>query len=401
MNILLLAPQPFFQVRGTPIATRQVIEVLAGLGHHVHVLTLPEGDDVQIPGLTIQRLPAVPGVQQVPPGFSWKKVVYDVLMLITSWRLCWSGKFHLVHAIEEACFIGCVLRAIYGIPYIYDMDSSLPDQLVERFGWLSPFVGPFRCAERFAIRRSLGVVAVCQALEDRVVAASNSTPVVRIEDVSLLSNHEAPQTTDFRHHFPVGPIIMYVGNLESYQGIGLLLDAFSLLAETRMDPQLVLVGGSDHAVARYRRHAQVMGLEGRVHFLGTQPVERLPVFLKAADVLVSPRVRGLNTPMKIFSYMDTGKPLVATRLPTHTQVLDEQIACLVEPDAHSLAEGISRVLDEPTWAERMAQQAKRRVEQRFRREMMDDKLSTFYESVTDSLACADSHVAARKSTSVA
>ena len=401
MKILLLAPQPFFQVRGTPIATRQVVEVLAELGHSVHVLTLPEGDDVQIPGVAIQRLRPIPGVCQVPPGFSWKKVVYDLLMLITSLRLCWSGKFQLVHAVEEACFIGCVLRFVYSIPFVYDMDSSLPDQLVERFGWLRPLVGPLRWAERLAIRRSRGVVAVCQALEDRVLEASHSTPVVRIEDVSLLSNQVSLRATDFRHHFPVGPIIMYVGNLEQYQGIGLLLDAFSLLAEKRMDAQLVLVGGSDRAIDRYRQHAQIMGLEGRVHFLGTQPVERLPVFLKAADVLVSPRVRGLNTPMKIFSYMDTGKPLVATRLPTHTQVLDEQVACLVEPDANSLAEGIARVLDEPVWADRMARQARLRVEQRYRRDIMDEKLRTFYESVTDSMLGTSDHLPTRKSASVA
>ena len=45
--------------------------------------------------------------------------------------------------------------------------------------------------------------------------------------------------------------------------------------------------------------------------------------LLAADVLVSPRLKGLNTPMKIYSYLDSGSAVLATRLRTHTQVLDD------------------------------------------------------------------------------
>ena len=53
-------------------------------------------------------------------------------------------------------------------------------------------------------------------------------------------------------------------------------------------------------------------------------------------MLVSPRLKGLNTPMKIYSYLDSGSAVLATRLRTHTQVLDDGIAYLVEPEPVAL-----------------------------------------------------------------
>ncbi len=79
MNILLLAACPFFQERGTPIAIKLVTEVLAGAGHRIHVLTYPEGDPVTIPNGTITRIPALPGVKNIKPGPTWKKLLYDLV----------------------------------------------------------------------------------------------------------------------------------------------------------------------------------------------------------------------------------------------------------------------------------------------------------------------------------
>ena len=63
--------------------------------------------------------------------------------------------------------------------------------------------------------------------------------------------------------------------------------------------------------------------------------------------LVSPRLHGENTPFKVYTYLASGKPVVATRLPTHTQLMDDSIAVLVEPTAAGLAGGIRSVLADP------------------------------------------------------
>ena len=59
---------------------------------------------------------------------------------------------------------------------------------------------------------------------------------------------------------------------------------------------------------------------------------------------MSPRLKGLNTPMKIYSYLDSGSAVLATRLRTHTQVLDDELAYLVEPEPAALGRGLAALL---------------------------------------------------------
>ena len=68
MNILLLAPHPFYQERGTPIAVDLLLRVLSGLGHTVDVLTYPGGEDRVHPGVRIHRIAAGRWARGVPPG---------------------------------------------------------------------------------------------------------------------------------------------------------------------------------------------------------------------------------------------------------------------------------------------------------------------------------------------
>jgi glycosyltransferase involved in cell wall biosynthesis len=73
-----------------------------------------------------------------------------------------------------------------------------------------------------------------------------------------------------------------------------------------------------------------LGIDGQVVFTGERPASEIPDLLAAADVLVSPRSRGTNTPLKIYQYLRSGRVIVATRLLTHTQVLDDGVAILTE-----------------------------------------------------------------------
>jgi glycosyltransferase involved in cell wall biosynthesis len=92
-------------------------------------------------------------------------------------------------------------------------------------------------------------------------------------------------------------------------------------------------------------------------FAGERPSTEIPAFLEAADALVSPRSRGTNTPLKIYQYLRAGRPIVATRLLTHTQVLDDEVAVLVEATADAFAAGILRAVDDPAAARAMGERA--------------------------------------------
>ncbi|HER62445.1 MAG TPA: glycosyl transferase family 1, partial [Desulfobacteraceae bacterium] len=99
MRVLILAPQPFYQNRGTPIAVRLLAEVLGQNGIKVDLLVYQEGEDVKIPNVTLHRIPAVPGLSAVGPGFSLKKIGCDVLLWLKSLQLQRKVKFDFVHAV--------------------------------------------------------------------------------------------------------------------------------------------------------------------------------------------------------------------------------------------------------------------------------------------------------------
>jgi glycosyltransferase involved in cell wall biosynthesis len=178
---------------------------------------------------------------------------------------------------------------------------------------------------------------------------------------------------------------MYVGNLEHYQGIDLLLEGFRHTLDRVPEARLVIVGGRDDDIARYAQRSASLGIRPAVFFLGPKPVTVLADLLREADVLVSPRLKGLNTPMKIYSYLDSGTAVLATRLRTHTQVLDDRTAYLVDPEPAALGNGLAVLLRDPSLRARLASEAKDYVQREFTPEAAHRKLSSFYTTV-ESLA---------------
>jgi glycosyltransferase involved in cell wall biosynthesis len=245
------------------------------------------------------------------------------------------------------------------------MDSSLPEQLLGKYRSLQGLDGVLRRLERFAVARSDLVLAVCEDLAARVRAYATATPIDVIEDVSLLDDGAAGAVEDLRADLPAtGALVMYVGNLEHYQGVDLLLDAVAALT-TSAPFKVVAIGGNPAAVAAYRARAAELGIGATVTFVGARPLKDLGAYLRQADVLVSPRCSGHNTPMKLYSYLAAGKAVLATRIRSHTQVLDDECALLVEPTAPALADGLERLLASPATRERLGLAARRLATTRY------------------------------------
>jgi hypothetical protein len=191
MRILLLAPQPFYEDRGTPIAVALVLKVLSERGATVDVVTYHEGRDVALEHVTLHRIPRLPFVRGIRPGFSWKKVVCDAFVLAAAVRLAGRGRYDLVHAVEEAVFVAVLLKWLFGIPYVYDMDSSLAQQLGQRFPVLAPAGWLLDACERLALRHAAAVVPVCEALAARA-RRGKAAKVVLLPDISLLDEAADP-----------------------------------------------------------------------------------------------------------------------------------------------------------------------------------------------------------------
>jgi glycosyltransferase involved in cell wall biosynthesis len=111
--------------------------------------------------------------------------------------------------------------------------------------------------------------------------------------------------------------------------------------------RLVVIGGDADDVRAAQAQVARLGVADRVRLTGPAPLAHLPWLLRQADVLCSPRRHGVNTPMKIYSYMAAGRPILATRIVSHTQVLDDASALLVDATAVALAHGLATLAADP------------------------------------------------------
>jgi glycosyltransferase involved in cell wall biosynthesis len=369
----MLAPEPFFEPRGTPFSEYHRIRALTELGHHVDLVTYPFGADVEMPNLRIIRAAKPPFIQRVKIGPSFAKVVLDACLVVTILRQARRERYDAIHSHEEMGLLGVWLARRLGIPHLYDMHSSLPQQLTNfSYARSATLRKAFEAMERRTVFGSDVVITICQDLYDHVHRMGAGSRAILIENVMGGDVEQAPQVTAeevrTRWGIPAGaPLVLYTGTFEPYQGLDMLLDAMGRVARARPDVRLLVVGGRPEQVDAAKARAAAAGAQAV--FTGHQPARDIPAYVQACDILASPRIKGTNTPLKIYSYLRAGKPIVATRLLTHTQVLDDEVAALVAPEPEAFAGVILELLADGARRDRLSRAAAERARTKYSREI--------------------------------
>ncbi len=350
MKILMIAPEPFFEPRGTPISVYQRLKALSALAHEVDLVTYHVGEDVEVAGLTIYRSLDIPFIKHVKIGPSWKKVFLDVLVFLTAFSKLLRNRYDVIHSHEEAAFIAMFLSALFRTPHLYDMHSSLPKQLKSsRFGNWPLLIKLFAFLERQVLKTSTAVITVGGDLCDYVRVINPDLKLINIDNMAL---HINEKPVDWRTLEELkttlktdnGQLIVYTGSFEHYQGLDLLIDSARSVTETYPEALFVLVGGKPDEVEKLSKKVREMNLQASIIFVGNVEPEKALAYLDLADVLVSLRTNGTTIPLKIYSYLHAGKAIVATNVKAHTQVLNNETAVLVEPTSESIADGIKACL---------------------------------------------------------
>ncbi len=348
LEVLVLAPHPFFINRGTPIDAYLVVKALSERENiAVDMIVYPEGEDVQLPKITIHRVPFCRGIKNIRPGFSFKKLCLDFVMFFFTWKMVHQKKYSILHAGEEAVFIAMFIKAIYKIPYVYDLDSSIAQQLVEKNGALKIFAPIFNWFEKKAIQHAIANAPVCNALKE-LCEKNGSQKTVTLHDISQLKKiHPSPTGLLRKNIKGDATVVLYCGNLEKYQGVDLLIESFPYALKRKENIALVIIGGVPEDIQHYKEKAADLQISEKVYFLGPKPFEHLGEYLADADILVAPRIKGVNTPMKIFPYLHSGKAVLLTNLYTHTQIVSNKEAFLADPVPDIFGEAIATLaLDE-------------------------------------------------------
>ncbi|MDO8667554.1 MAG: glycosyltransferase family 4 protein [bacterium] len=160
---------------------------------------------------------------------------------------------------------------------------------------------------------------------------------------------------------PDKKIIIYAGHLYGWKGAQDLAEAADLIGG---DSLVIFVGGVDTDAVSFKEKNQRLIASGKIAVYPHQRHDLMPVWMKAADVLALPNKAGENiskyftSPLKLFEYMAAGRPIVASNLPSITEILNESNSILVESDKPaSLAKGVKKILENEALAESLAKQA--------------------------------------------
>ena len=387
MRSLVIAPQPFFTARGTPFSVYYRTLVMSELGVQVDLLCYGEGDDIDVPNVRIVRIPRFRFLGPVRIGPSPQKAFLDIFMLLWTIGLLLRHRYDYVHAHEESVFWCRFLKPIFRFRLAYDMHSSLPQQLTN-FGFTRNrlVIGTFAWLERTALKASGAVITICPDLRDYALEAGvESERLFLIEnsifdDVRLprdarKAGAEEPEPADIPP--ASGPRVVYAGTFEAYQGLDILVRAFARVLQRQPDAQLLMVGGRPDQIEALKGLARDAGAGERCVFTGRVNKSTAMRLLESADVLVSPRSEGTNTPLKVYEQLASGKPLVATNIWSHTQVLSEDVCFLVEPEPGSMAQGLVRAITDPDTAQQRARAARRLYETNYSRPVYEQKMRDF------------------------
>ncbi len=370
MYVLMIAPQPFFQPRGTPFSVLHRLHALSRLGHKIDLVTYHLGQNVEIANVQIRRAAPVKFIKEIAIGPSVPKLLLDVFVYRRALALLQQNRYEVLHTHEEAGFMGIRLSRRFGLPHLYDMHSSLPQQLSNfKYSQNPLLVRTFERLEAATINSAQAVITICPELHHYVRERFPGKFNKLIENVADNSEvfatpvdvHELKQ----RYRLNGETVVLYTGTLEPYQGLDLLIAASPRVVKEQPQTRFLVVGGKPEQVRDNQEKARQLGVSDQFIFTGQRPPEEIPQFMRLAQVLVSPRLEGNNTPLKIYSYLRSGVPIVATNHLTHTQVLNSEVAVLTDCKPEAFAGGLLRVLRDRQFGEALGRKARALAEQEY------------------------------------
>ncbi len=382
-RILYISPQPFFEWRGSPIRVGFTVKALAELGYEVDLLTLPVGERKEIPAVTIIRVANLFRVKKLPIGPSLFKFLFDFLLIFKGAQLVLKNKYDVIHGVEEAGSISVMLSRLNKGKAIFEKHS---DPFSYRKGFVRNLIlSLYSKVEHWTVKRSNAVIATGEGLVNQVVKMKTGTPVFHIFDIpsSLkeISDESGAQIAKELKSVSDEILVTFVGSFAIYQGIDLMISTIPIVLQTNSKARFIVIGGTETEIQEKKTILKKQGADESVTFLGKIPPDELPNYLAASEILLAPRLSGVNTPLKLLDYFKAGRAIVATDVNANRLILDEQTAVLVDAEPKHYAAGICRLVDDEVLRKKLGENGNRRYRELYNFFEFKQRLSHCYNRV--------------------
>jgi len=325
-KVLMIAPTPFFADRGCHVHIYEEVKHLQQLGHKVIVCTYHNGRDID--GVTTERIVNIPWYRKLEAGASWHKLYLDVLLLLKSYIVARRFRPDVIHGhLHEGCAIGYLLARACRRPLLFDYQGSLTREMQDHgFAGARGICGKiFAWFERRIDNLPAAIlVHTNQMLEE--LTGRFAVPMERVirsgDGVDTDVFHPAASQEGLRAHLGIPDdhkVVVYLGLLEEYQGVDVLLEAIPLVLRECPNTHFLIMGYPN--VEKYTVQVRQLGVAEHVTFTGRIPYEQAPAYLCLGDVAVGPKISMTEGDGKLYDYMACGLPVVASDRPISRQIL--------------------------------------------------------------------------------
>ena len=318
--------------------------------------------------------PAVNKLSRVLPWAGWsyiERTIYAFMLtlLLVAWRLIGRG-YRVLYIRDSVCAAWLTIaKGLHGAKVIYevhDLEAAHPSKASKwpRRFWLRllPWL------DRVALTKSDGLVSLTETfrkwVSTRGLRPAREVAVIPDAFDPALYYPQAAAEARRALGLPAGAYIVgYSGLTLAYRRLDLLVEAFALLAQEFPDMLLLIVGGRPQEVAELGALAKRLKIHpGRVIFTGQVKQAVTARYLNASDVLVIPdTVTGMTaSPLKLFEYMATGKPIACKDMAALREILDDTSArFFAAEDVEGLAAAIRSLKVRPDEAAELGREALR------------------------------------------
>ena len=346
-RVLMIAPTSFFADYGCHVRILEEARTLQRMGHQVTIATYHNGNHV--PGLDIRRTLPIPWRKDYEVGSSRHKIGLDVFLGAKTLELVIRERFDVIHAhLHEGALIGLILSRLFRLPMVFDFQGSLTGEMLDhhflrRRGFAYKL---FRTLETWIDHHSSAILASTANAERVLIEDFGCRPqqicslpdCVDTDSFKPAVEYDPAALEDLRHSLGIPPgrkLIVYLGLLVEYQGIGILLQAMQRVVQEHQDAHLLLMGFP--SVEFYRTQAYQLGVGDFVTFTGRIPYEQAPGYLALGDVAVAPKLSLTEGSGKLLNYMAVALPTVAFDTPVAREYLGPDGLFAAPGDVESLA----------------------------------------------------------------
>jgi 1,2-diacylglycerol 3-alpha-glucosyltransferase len=357
----MVAPCVFPSPRGSQVLIRELAQALAGHGHVVHLVTYPHGESlVPIHGIFVHRI-RPPRFAVSPSGLGWQKILLDVCLAWTLYRVVRRERIQVIHAHNyEGPLVSYLVRGLTRVPVVYHSHNALSDELgcYVRPGWrrrVAQYVGAV--LDRQIPRRADFSIALTPELERFLrahgVAEDRVATIPPGCVAATMSDNAVRDAAAFSSRF----VVMYAGNLDPYQDLDVLFRGFATFRDQVPNALLVLVTHEARWAERAGARLQRLRQEDAARVVVASAFSVVRRLLASADVLVCPRSSWSGFPIKLINYMAAGRAVVAAEGSAKGMVDGVTGVIFRNGDAGDLAAALHRLFADPALRERLGEHA--------------------------------------------